>query len=286
MTLEADVINVLRAGKRCKPVGVGKVHFYHFWRHQPKRGAINVAWVKDNRSLQFAQMGYHKDYLNQARAYLAHDRALFAHVNSFIAPTQLFAEEIMRWYGAERPWFQFANYPWRIASLPDTKRDEVVYVDYSSTVFQEDLYRHLLALFDELWALTGCEGCLVSRVFYDQIIALPHSRHVRVLKPREYEYQSRFGILVNLTNFRGAAEALPRKLLLYLHCGMWPLIHGTFAESIYYCQRWGIKPLIYYGPKQAARLMGNAKVPRWERDKFCIEERVKDLLTYLKGLGQ
>lgn len=286
MTIEADIINVLRAGKRCKPVPVGKVSFYHFWRHQPTPGAINVAWVKDNRSLQFAQVGYIKDYLEQAKSYLTKDRALFSYVNAFIAPSQLFADEVMRWYGAERPWFQFANYPYRI-TLPAGKENDIVYVDYSTAVFQRDLYLKLFALFDELYTLTGCTGTLVSRVFYHDIQSLGHSRWVRVVKPREYNYQSRFGILVNLTNFRGAAEALPRKLLLYLHCGMWPLIHGTFAESIYYCQRWGVRPLIYYGPKEAAQLMNrHAKTPRWKRDKFCIEERIGDLVGYLKRLGQ
>lgn len=285
MGLEADIINVLRAGKRCKPVQVGKVHFFHFWRHQPKLKVINVAWIKDNRSLQFAQAGYVDGYLNEAARYLKIDRERFGWCNAFIAPTQLFAEEAMRWYGAERPWFQFANYPYRI-QLSDEKRDEIVYVDYASTVFQEGFYRKLFALFDELYALTGFPGVLVCRVFHDQANKLPHRSHIRVVKPREYDYRSRFGILVNVDNFRGAAEALPRKLLLYLHCGMWPVVHGTFAESIQFCRGRGIKPLVYYGPKDAAQLMGKAGQPRWKRDQFCIEERIGDLVEYLRGLGE
>jgi len=266
-------------------VDIGKVHFYHFWRHQPKQGAINVPWIKDNRSLQLAQLGYVQDYLDEAKRYLAEDRKLFSYANAFIAPSQLFAEELMRWYDAERPWFQFANYPWCVTQSDD-KQNDVVYVDYSTSVFQPDLYLRLFALFDELHVLTACTGTIVARAFHKDITALGHSRWVRVLKPGEYDHKSRFGVLVNLTNFRGAAEALPRKLLLYLHCGMWPLIHGTFAESICYCQKHGIKPLIYYGVKELAQLMGKAGMPRWNKGRFCIEERIGDLVGYLKGLGQ
>lgn len=285
MGLEADIINVLRADKRCKSVRVGKVHFFHFWRHQPMMKMINVAWIKDNRSLQFAQAGYVDDYLVEAARYLQIDRERFGRCNAFIAPTQLFAEEVMKWYGAERPWIHFANYPWRVQAAA-TKRDEIVYVDYASTHFQRDFYVKLFALFDELYALTGCGGVLVAKTFYAEAKALPHRAHIRVLKPHEYDYRSKFGILVNVNNFRGAAESLPRKLLLYLHCGMWPLVHGTFAESIYFCRRRGVRPLIYYGPKDAAQLIGKAGRPRWKRDRFCIEERIGDLVKYLEGLGR
>gem|GEM_PF-5394317 len=285
MGVEADIINVLRAGKRCKPIQIGKANFYHFWHHQPARGLINVAWVKDNRSLQFAQSGYLPNYLAEAIRYLEFDRKMFSYVNAFVAPTQMFAEEVMRWYGARRPWFQFANYPFRTATT-EVKRNEVVYVDYSTTVFQDEFYRKLLAFMDELRTLTNCTGILVSKIFYEQINKLPHSRHVRILKPEQYDHQSKYGLLANLTNFRGAAESLPRKLLLYLHCGMFPLVHGTFAESIYYCRRYDIEPLIYWQVDDAAKAMARAKKPRWNGEQFCIEKRIPDLLGYLEGLGK
>jgi len=282
--VDAAIINVLRATKRCESVRLGKVHFYHFWRHQPVKGLINVAWIKDNRSVQFAQAGYLPSYLAKAQQYLNYDRQMFNYVNAFVAPTALFAEEIMQWYDVRRPWFQFANYPHR-TQVPETKRDEIVYVDYATTVFQEGLYRKLIAFMDELYILTGCAGVLVPGVFYPQVSGLPHS-HVRILKLGQYDHQSKFGLLANLTNFRGAAESLPRKLLLYLHCGMRPLIHGTFAESIYYCRKWKIEPLIYWQVDDAAKAMGRAKKPRWDREQFCIEKRIPDLIGYLEGLGK
>jgi len=285
--IEHALIDVLRGTKRCKPVQVGRAWFYHFWRHKPARGVVNVPWVKDLRCKQFAMMGYESDYLEQARRYLNQDRVSFYQAHAFVAPTPSFAEEVMRWYGAERPWVQFANYPSRVRVPDGERRREVAYLDYSSTVFQEDLYRRIIAFYDELHALAGVAGIIVAGVFLNDIRALPHRDHVKVLSMSgEYDCRSQFGLLCNLTNFQQAAECLPRKLLFYLHCGMTPLIHGTFAESIDYCDRWGVQPAVYYSAEQAADL---TEFQGWQaggdRNRFCIQERIGDLVAELQKIG-
>lgn len=286
--VKVDLINVLRGTKRCKPVQIGRAYFYHFWRHKPARGVVNVPWIKDLRVKQFAMQGYVADYLQQAQQYLAQDRVSFYQCHAFVAPTASFAEEVMRWYGAARPWVQFANYPSRVKLPGGERRLEVVYIDYSSTVYQEELYLRIISFYDELYALTGATGVIVAApsVFLNQIKALPHRQHVKILSTSgEYDCRSRFGLLCNLTNFQQAAECLPRKLLFYLHCGITPLVHGTFAESIAFCERWGVQPAVYYTAQDAGALLN---IPTWRverRERFCIQERVGDLLAELKKIG-
>lgn len=286
--LHLQLVRLLRGAKRGKPVEVGNVRFYHFWKHPPQRGQINVPWIKDLRVAQFAMAGHIEGYLQEAIKYLREDRARFSPANAFVAPTQMFANEVMKWYGTERPWFQFANYPSRVVTLPKgDKRHEVVYVDYSSTVFQVDFYRRLFSLFDQLHVLSGMTSVLLVNIFKHEVESIRHGHHIRVLSLHGgYDLKSRFGILVNLTNFKQAAECLPRKLLLYLHWGMVPLIHATFAESIQYCRKRGIPPVVYYGVKELVREVDTmVSWPRYDRMKFCVENRIGDLEAYLKGLG-
>lgn len=251
MTVEESLVTLLRGDRRCKPVILGRVHFYHFWKHQPMSNMINVPWVKDLRAKQFAMSGYIPQYLDQAQRYLISDANRFRTSNAFVAPTETFANEVMRWYGECRPWIQFANYPDKL-KITGKRRSEVLYLDSSSTVFQEEFFLRLIAFFDELHAMSGIKAVVVAGVMRDKIALLPRRSHIKVMAAREYDGLSKYGLLCNLTNFQQAAECLPRKLLYYLHCGMAPLIHGTFMESIYYCKENAIDPLVYYTADEAA----------------------------------
>lgn len=295
--LELDLVRVLRGAKRCKPVRIGPVNFYHFWSHSPQYNLINVPWIKDLRIAQFAQAGYVEDYLQQAQHYLVEDRQRFAPVHAFVAPTATFAAEVNRWYappGGERPWFSFANYPDRTRLSNGPRRHEVVYVDYASTVFQEEFYRTLYGFFDHLHVLCGVKAVLLVNTFRRDVEALPHGPHVSVRSLRSpYDGLSRYGLLVNVTNFKQAAECLPRKLLLYCHWGLTPAIHGTFDESLRFCHKRGVRPVVYWGVKELAGEMitrarwgdGLWKKQAHDREQFCIEERIGDLARYLRSLA-
>lgn len=285
--MDRAIIALLRGERNCRPVQLGRLHLYHFWKHQPQRGLINVPWVKDLRAKQFAMSGYISTYLQEAQRYLITDAHKFSTSNAFIAPTETFANEVMRWYNAPRPWIQFANYPDKIKIGGGKRRNEILYLDSSSTVFQEEFFQRLFAFFDELYTLTGTTGVVVANIMKDKIAALPHRRHIKVLGMRgEYDCRSQFGLLCNLTNFQQAAECLPRKLLFYLHCGMIPIIHATFMESVFYLQRHDIPAWTYYSTEEAAANIENAaQWPGYNRQHFCIQERINDLLTELQRIG-
>lgn len=284
---EKALVAVLRGVKRVQPVTSGPVNFYHFWRHHPERGKINVAWIKDLRVEQLAMSGYIPNYLYEAIGYLSEDRARYSAVNSFVAPTVSFADSVIKWYGGDRPYALFANYPSRIRNLDSvSRRDEVVYIDYSSTVFQEELYRKLFAMFDEIHTVTGLDCVLVAGAMRARIEQLPRREHIKIKSINgEYDCRSRFGLLVNLTNFKQANECLPRKLLLYAHCGIVPAIHGTFGESISYCDQHNVPAIAYYDVEKLCAFMAEHKPCSWNRDYFCIENRIKNLVKYLNGLG-
>lgn len=295
---ELELVKLLRGAKRNRPVTIGPAYFYHFWRHEPQRGMINVAWIKDLRVAQFAQAGYIDGYLSEAIKYLDIDRRRFAPVHAFVAPTPTFAQEVNRWYaapGTERPYYCFANYPSRTRERTGPRRNEVVYVDYASTVFQMEFYQGLISIMDQLYTLAETTGVILANTFKDDVAGLVrHKPHIQVFSlSGGYDLRSRYGILVNVTNFKQAAECLPRKLLLYCHWGMTPLIHGTFDESIRLCHKRGVQPIVYWGPKALGQMLEvrrSWRPPDWkrcehDRDWFCVEERIGDLVKYLESLG-
>jgi hypothetical protein len=279
------VVGVLRG--RSDPVQVGRVWFYHLSRHKPRPGMVNVAWIKDLRSQQLADLGWHKDYLEQARTCLGTDRERFLRSHAFVAPTGLFAEEVMRWYGTRRPWTHFANYPHRRSFSGGSKRrDEIVYIDNASTYFDGEFYCKVVSFLGRLLELSSCHGALVlNKRFYQQAVKeVPLVRGVRLVPINRYDFLSRYGLLLNLTGFRGAVSCLPRKLLTYLHCDMVPLIHAGFCESVQYCRGRGIRPNVYWGPKDLAAIIKTGPRPTWDRAQFCIDERIGDLVAYLEGI--
>lgn len=285
---ERALVAVLRGEKGALPVDLGTLRFYHFWRHEPRRRAINVAWIKDLRSVQLAQTGYLEGHLEQAAQYLEIDRKRFRKCNAFVAPTTMFAHEVIRWYDVARPHFLFANYPHRQEEVAGPRRNEVVYLDGSTTIFQEELYRGILDLFAAL-DVHGIKGSLVSPWFHREIEGLSspplEKRHQPTVSQNGYDGRGAFGLLINTTNFKQAAECLPRKLLAYLHWGMTPAIDGTFRESIRYCYSHGVVPIIYHTQADLIKALKNPPYQAYDRQRFCIEERIGDLMGYLKSMG-
>ena len=264
---------------------------------------INIAWIKDLRSRQFADRGYEDGFLAQAQRYLSEDRQRFHSCHAFVAPTETFANEVMRWYGAEKPWFQFANYPLKVKKPSGlsamVRKREIVYIDNGSSLYQEQLYQAILLFLGEIYRQTKCAGVFIPpRNFHNDVLRLTIPNGVRVIDRRNWDKLSAYGLLVNLDNFRGAAESLPRKLLVYLHSGMYPVVHWSFTESIKFCQRNGVTPICYLGiddlVTEMERIPDNLSLsngmevdvlPPIKRNQFCIENRICDLVEYLKEMG-
>lgn len=251
---------------------------------------INIAWIKDLRSRQFADRGYEDGFLAQAQRYLAEDRRRFHKCHAFVAPTETFAREVMRWYGAEKPWFQFANYPTKVKISETQRRREIVYIDNGSSLYQEELYQSILLFLGEIYRRTKCAGVFIPpRNFHNDVLRLTIPRGVKVIDRRNWDRLSAYGLLVNLDNFRGAAESLPRKLLTYLHSGLYPVVHWSFVESIKFCRQNDIEPICYLSIdeiiEQFTDIVHGCVVPgEFGRNQFCIENRIDELVEYLRGM--
>lgn len=286
MDIQNSIIAVLRGVRRCQPVHIGRVRFFHFWRHEPGIGRINIAWIKDLRSRQFADRGYEDGFLAQAQRYLAEDKRRFHKCHAFVAPTETFAKEVMRWYGAEKPWFQFANYPTKMRMSETKRRREIVYIDNGSSLYQEELYQSILLFLGEIHRQTKCKGVFIPpRNFHNDVLRLTIPRGVKVLDRRNWDRLSVYGLLVNLDNFKGAAESLPRKLLVYLHSGLYPVVHWSFAESIKFCRQNNIEPICYLDIDDLLPRLQKVDPPPIARNQFCIENRIGGLVEYLREMG-
>jgi len=277
--IEDRLVQVLRGD--WPDAQLGNVNFFHFWNGEPRKGMVNIAWVKDLRSKQLAMHGYEGSTLNRASKWLGLDRAKFANVDMMACPTERFAEEVFRWYQRRVPWFHSANYPGGASPDPDAKRRrEIVYIDNGSTYYS-GFYTNVAHFMRGVALDAECKAVLISNRFSNRIKDLDGGP-LRTVRPDRYDRLSQYGLLINLDSFAQADESLPRKILYYLHSGIIPLVHGSFTSSILYLKRHGIEPLVYYTSGDIRKIMEKDRDYTWEPSVFGIGHRAKALEVSLR----
>lgn len=277
---ETSYINIISA--RTGSFVTGNVHFYYFVNTMPIKGLINIPYINDIPPMQLRYIGSSKDEIEKS---LNKYRDLAKSINAFMGLNKTFCETVKKLYciDADVPYGYFASFPPWFES-PHIKRDEVVYIDNSSKIPYG--FREHLTFLDTISKASGIKTLFVSRKFTKEAVDIRNKNRLSIdVKSYDtYDFASKYGILMNTKNFNQAHMALPRKLLLYLMCGMKILTDGSWTESINFMIENGTKPYIYKDANDINHLHEHdfgIINPR----NFCLEERVKSLDEQLASLA-
>ena len=259
-----------------------RVHLFPFYRFNPIYGKVNIAFVNDIRSKQYSLMGCKKE----SSQYLSLDKSRFRSLSAMITLNQPFAEDIFRWYGKEESeidWFQFLSYPSKIETV-SPKRREIVFIDNSSVLFQDEFYNKLIHFLDTVGYEFNIPTKLVcSNIeFADKLNKRYKTNRTKCLSIYDYDYRSEYGILVDVANYGYLTLCLPRKLMIYLHCGMKVLVQYVFTESIKFMKDNGVTPLIFDEIHTIEGLDKGAR--KYNRHKFSMDNQINRLIDFLNDV--
>ena len=234
--------------------------FFDYMSSSPIPGYKNVSYIRDIPSIQMEFHGRSKSEIN--KAFIVNKNKV-SKLDGFVTMTVPLAEHIKKIYGLDKPYVLFQNYPsWK--ETPTVKRDEFVYIGGIPMKYD----KHLEFL-SSLEKSSGIKSLFVKR-----------ERHIVL----NYDFGSKYGLLMNVIDFNQAEESLTRKLLLYLMCGMNPVIHESFSESIKYCRNNGVEPLVYRDVDDISSQIPEHKFGEIDRHLFSMEVRVKYLRKSLEEL--
>jgi hypothetical protein len=210
----------------------------------------------------------------KSRDALARFRKELATVHGFVTMTPSMAKSVRRSGKTTSTYYRFMNYPLWMA-VPATRRKEVVYIDNSRVAYN---FSELIGFMDDLGRAHDVPMMLASQYMTPQAKKIAKGTCVTVRKLDNYDYASQFGLLLNVNNFNQAAECMPRKLLTYAMCGMRPLIHSSFTESIQYMKQRRVPAQIY---SNISQINLHEPYKTWDGRYFSIEARIGELRSML-----
>ena len=260
-----------------------RVHFFPFFKFYPIYGKVNIAFVSDIRSKQLSLLGYDTD----SGCYLNVDKHRFKSLAAMVTLNRSFAKDVMDWYGdnnSEIDWFQFLSYPNLIKNVTP-KRREIVFIDNASSFFQDEFYNRMIQLLDSINKDNNIDTKIVcQKTIYSDELKYRYRKHrTKCIGLDEYDYRSEYGILVDLMDYDYLPTCLPRKLMIYLHCGMKPLVHSVFEESINYLKNNNVASLIFDNLDEIDDLLYK-RVPRYNRHAFAMDIQVNRLIGFLNDV--
>jgi len=247
----------------------------------PIKGLINIPYINDIPPMQLQYIGRNENEIEKS---LNKYKNMAKSIDAFLGLNKTFCETVKRLYCIDVPYGYFASFhPW--FESPYTKRDEIVYLDNSAKIpygFSE----HLTFL-DMIRKVSGIKTLFVSRKFSKEAMDIRNKTRLLVdIKSYDtYDFASKHGILMNTKNFNQAHMALPRKLLMYLMCGMKVLTDNSWTECINFMIENGTNPYIYKDVNDI-NYMHEHDFGIINPRSFCLEERVKSLGEQLTSLAK
>ncbi len=262
-------------------------YLFDFTITEPVPGKINIPYIRDIPHLQSVHAhGRLRDrrLIHEKLTARAHD------LQAFLTMTDALADQIRTEYnlGANIPHGLFRCYPTGAICVSSThRRQEIVYLDNQSMYpvgFLEHL-RFLALLANE----TGLPTKFVSRRMEPDANKLMRrvsrkAGSLQIVALADYDFRSYYGILQNTNNFNQAGVALNRKLLMYLACGMKPVIHRSFVAAIHYCRSVGVMPLVFETVVDIALTIKSHNFGSWDPKFFDMDARIPDLKSELRRL--
>jgi len=259
-----------------------KYAFYDYTNTDFINDALNFSYIRDLPTVQMEYQNFDKEIID--KTFNLHKEKV-KKLNGFVTMTDTFARHIKNIYDINIPYVKFRNYPiWK--DTQENKRNEFVYVANVPNRFEK-----YIKFLDELKEKINMKTIFVkySRSFYLRK-TFEYEENMKLLDYRistdDYDYSSKYGLLLNVDNYNQAEEGLPRKLLLYLMCGIQPIIHSSFVESINYCKNTGINPLIYDKIDDIVDNIKTHKFSNINRKYYSFEERYVDLIHELNLLSE
>lgn len=242
-----------------------RLAFFDYMTANPIHGCFNIGYVRDIPHIQLQDGGFPPSKI--ASVFKIH-HAKIRKLDAFVTMTELLAKQIKNSYNIDIPHALFQNFPsWQPSPLE--KRNEFVYL--GAKPIKSDMHESYLKSIEErtqikvLWKyytrVNGLRGYIAN-----------------------YDYASKYGLSVNATNFNQAREALNRKVLIYLMCGMFPVIHESFESIISFLRDNGISPLVFSSPIDIAEKIPTHEFGTIDRKSFCIENRIPELLSKIRGM--
>lgn len=250
----------------------GNLRFFDYTHTSPTPGMINVGYIRD---LPSSQLSFLKRPQTEVTAIFEQHKNMIKQLQGFVTMTDTLAKHIIEMYDLppDMPYMLFRNYPnWRIT--PDIKRDEFVYIGAIPVKFDATL-----KFLSDLKTKTGFDCKFIKRKYYENNPLTDSCMHVD-----KYDYGSRFGLLINENKFPQAEECLPRKILLYLMCGIYPVFHDSFVESINYCKSAGVDPVVYSTLNELVDRVKKHDYTSIDRPRYSMEMREHELVSGLKML--
>jgi hypothetical protein len=260
-----------------------RVHFFPFFKFNPIYGKVNIAFISDIRSKQLNSL---KDS-NNVDPYLSLDKQRFKSLAAMVTLNGSFAGDVMNWYGDDNStvdWFQFLSYPNKIKSVAP-KRKEIVFIDNATCFFQDEFYSKLIQLLDALNKNNDIDTKIVcSSVAYSNELRVKYKNNLTdCIGLDEYDYRSKYGLLVDIMDYDYLQNCLPRKLMIYLHCGMKPLVHSVFEESIKFIKDNNVVPLVFDDIEDIDDLLYE-RAPNYNRQLFSMEYRINGLINFINSV--
>jgi len=254
---------------------IDDVAFFDYTVTSPISGMKNIGYVRDLPSVQLDFIGRSQKEVEKTR--LLH-KSMIEKLDGIVTMTVPLYEHIKELYDVSKPFRLFRNHPsW--FETPKEKRDEFVYIGAIPVKFD-----NTLGFLSELTEMTGYPAHFIRRKDYKS-----NSQAQACMHLNDYDYGSAYGLLINENGFPQAEECLPRKLFRYLMCGIKPVFHESFVESIEYCREHRVWPLVYCDIQDLVdKLPEHDFGPGMDfenRRRFSMEENVGELIEKLDSLG-
>ena len=171
------------------------------------------------------------------------------------------------------PFTTFPNYQNYIPTLDD-KRDEIVYVDNSSS--NCDNYGEIVDILQDIHERTnlGVVFCC-RRKFVADLKKLVTKTDVIPMCREDYDYNGKYGIFIDAfsnTRYTLTDDYITgyyRKFWLYLGCGIMPIILSKCKDMITLCERVGINHIKYDSP--ASIQIDDKLYCNWNKYKYTFE---------------
>ena len=261
---------------------LGNVNLFDFIMGKPKKGYINIAFVRDIPALQkhLRMLPYTKRLItgwrkgSKCHHFITLNDRMAKAVKEFIFPFHDIDHDVFKVYPLQSELKQ-----------PIMKRKEIVYIDHSST--SNNNYKDIVRTLEKVGQVSKLPCLFISWKFRDVVDELiKDSEHVSTMGYDDYDFASHYGILTETRSKKYARFSITRKLMIYIASGIIPVLYRDCKAAIEYLQDEHLNFEIYDKAEDLKCLSERTYFPNWEPYRFTMEHNYTKIIEIMNRVGE